>query len=136
MINRRGSNDMGFSAVEVLVSLFIAVAFLLVGYQLYAAVATSSVEARQRAKASSIAYDQMRRIADTTPSTCSSTPSSQTISPSSVDISGLSNVSITAWTSAPHGCPYVGNVLRVKVTVSYRSISSQKEVSHVIYASK
>lgn len=129
------SHQAGFSAVEVLIALFIAAAFVTIGYQLYSVVAINSAQTRQQAKASNIAYDQLQRSAAVV-STCSTTTVSQNIDPSTVDTSGLNNVRITVLTSAPYGCEVTPAVLLVKVTVAYGGASPQDEVSHAIYASQ
>lgn len=58
-------NTRGFTTVELLVTLFIAVAFLMSGYQLYSMIIRDGGEARARAKASNVAYDYLKREKDT-----------------------------------------------------------------------
>ena len=48
------SNQSGFTAVELLITLFIAVAFIATGYQLYTAILKDSAETRNQANASNI----------------------------------------------------------------------------------
>lgn len=50
----------GFSAVELLITLFVAVMFLIAGYQLYSFAFSRSVAAGQDARASDLAYDLLQ----------------------------------------------------------------------------
>ena len=54
------TSQAGFSAVELLITLFIAVAFIGAGYQLYAIIIKDGSEASLRAKANTIAYENLR----------------------------------------------------------------------------
>jgi Tfp pilus assembly protein PilV len=58
---KRTSVVAGFSTVELLITLFVAAVFLAAGYQLYLVTVRDSGDVRQRARASAIAYDYLRR---------------------------------------------------------------------------
>jgi prepilin-type N-terminal cleavage/methylation domain-containing protein len=65
------SSQAGFSAVELLITLFIAAAFVATGYQLYSVIIQDGEAAREQAKASNIAYDNLRRYSPQATSPCS-----------------------------------------------------------------
>ena len=88
----------GFSAVELLITLFIAAAFIATGYQLYSVIIKDGSEARTRASASTIAYDALRRYSAQAASPCSSLTPSASLPANS----GLQNASI----SVSITCPY------------------------------
>lgn len=118
----------GFSAVELLITLFIGVAFIGAGYQLYGISVKDGRDVRQRAQASSIAYSQLRTTAATVTNPCT-TSSSNIAVPSS---SGLINTTMTAAIGCPYGA--TSSVSSVTVTLAYGTDSPQKQVSHAIYA--
>ena len=61
----------GFTAVELLVTLFVATMFMAASYQLYSIIVKDSGDIRARSKASNIAYAELRKRADTRYLTCS-----------------------------------------------------------------
>lgn len=123
------SRNSGFSAVELLIALFVAVIFLAAGHQLYATIVQDSGETRQRAKANNIAYNTLRQYVSNTPSVCTpSTPvNNQPITP---DPDGLTNV----FTTVTYSCPQSGlpGITKVQVRVTYSAES--REVVHAMYA--
>ncbi len=127
MIQRRQQE--GFSAVELLITLFIAAAFIATGYQLFSVIIKNGGDSRTRAKASNIAYDNLRRYSTQATSPCSTFTPSPT--PSIPAGSGLSAASITVTIS----CPYGTSASVTKVLVSVKYGSPQQEVIHAIYAS-
>lgn len=132
----RTESQQGFSAVELLITLFVAVAFIATGYQLYSTIVKDGGEARFRARASNLAYENLRRASDTTP-TCSTTPAVTT--PASPSSSGLDNPVITQTISAPQGCSgatWQDRVMKVQITVTYGPQSDRQEVTHALYVSK
>ncbi len=117
----------GFSAVELLITLFIAVAFIATGYQLYSIIINDGGEVRARARASNIAYDHLRRYSPQATDPCSIfTPTPAPAIPAN---SGLSNADITVTIS----CPYTTALNLTKVQVRVRYGSPQKEVNHAIF---
>src|SRR3990167_9564140 len=121
----------GFSAVELLITLFIAAIFLLAGYQLWGYVQRAGAEADQLAKASNIAYDYLRREANKPITTCSSSTPVNNVSVPAGEMGDLpANTTITVVVSCPAG---LNNIKRVQSTVRYGS--EPKEVVHAIYAS-
>jgi prepilin-type N-terminal cleavage/methylation domain-containing protein len=117
----------GFSAVELLITLFIGSIFLIAGYQLWIQVVTSGSESNQFAKASNVSYDYLRRNASTA---CSPNPNTISQTPT---IEGLSDVSITVTVSCPFsGSGQPSNLRKIVSHITYGS--PQKEVTHVVFA--
>lgn len=116
----------GFSAVELLISLFIAVAFIAAGYQLYAVVIKDGADARYRAEASNIAYAKLRLYAAQATNPCTEvTPSPTPELPADT----LPNGDITADITCPYG---IGNPTS-KVVVAVQYGSPQHKVVHALY---
>jgi Tfp pilus assembly protein PilV len=130
----------GFSAVELLITLFIGVAFIATGYQLYSAILGDGGAARSRAIASNLAYENLREQAgNTTPPACSTTATTTSITPPAS--SGLDNPTITATISAPQGCnggSWTGTLMLVQVVVQYgpATPSPRPKVTHALYVNK
>lgn len=120
----------GFTAVELLIALFIAAAFMLVGYQLYTVVIRDAASVRNRAKASTIANDYVNREAASV-STCSEAPVTASETPPTN--SGLPDIAISSIISAPHGCGGSGEVIKVQIDVSYGPTSKRERVSNAVY---
>ncbi|HRN97669.1 MAG TPA: prepilin-type N-terminal cleavage/methylation domain-containing protein [Candidatus Saccharibacteria bacterium] len=104
----------GFTVVELLITLFIAAAFLVSGYQLFSVIVKDGGEARMQSSASDVAYDYLQRYKSSATSPCtSSTPLNN--SPISVD--GLSNVLVTVKIRCPYSA--TTSVSKINVTVKY-----------------
>lgn len=126
-------NESGFSAVELLITLFIAVAFIATGYQLYSAIVKDGGDARFRARASNLAYENLRRAASTTYA-CPATPSVSY--PAIPANNGLDSPLITQTISAPQGCTgglWTNKVMKVEMTVQYGPTTNRQEVTHAVY---
>ena len=120
----------GFSAVELLITLFIAATFIAAGYQLFSVITKASSEARQQAKASNIAYDYLRRYSEQAVNPCAvKAPAPAPTIPSG---SGLINASV----SASITCPYGLNTPIAKVEVSVIYGNPQTEVKHAVFLNK
>lgn len=121
------SHQAGFSAVELLITLFIAAAFITTGSQLYTVIIQNSDEARTRAKATNIAYDNLRRYSAQAKSPCSVVaPSPAPFIPAG---SGLSNASITVTISCPYGLGMTTAKIEAKVLYG----TPQEEVTHALF---
>lgn len=119
-------NESGFTIVELLITLFVAAAFLVSGYQLYNLIIKDSGQARADSRASSIAYDYMRRYSATAVSPCvASTP----LSDASVSAGGLTNVLVTVAIS----CPYSATTTISKVDVIVKYNTPQQTLEYATY---
>lgn len=99
-LNFSTKNFGGFTAVELLITLFIAAAFLTSGYQLYSLIIKDGGETRMQARASNIAYDYLQRYKANVTNPCTEqAPETD----SSIEVDGLSNSTV----SVSITCPYV-----------------------------
>lgn len=125
----------GFSAVELMISLFIAVAFLASGYQLYGVIVKDGASTRYQAQASNIAYAAMRKYASQPNGNCvASTAPSPAPTLTADELKLLpARPSGAAQLVVAFSCPYgtSSNVWRVTATVRYGN--PQKEVSHATF---
>lgn len=106
----------GFTAVELLVTLFVAAAFLLAGYQLYGLIIKDGGQTRSQTRASNVAYDYLQRYKTTATNPCTvSTP----VNNLSIVVTNLSNVTVTVAIT----CPYALNtsISKVQVTLGYNN---------------
>lgn len=127
---RNDTSQSGFSAVELLISLFIAVAFIGAGYQLYALIVKDGGEARLRARADNIAYENLRTYAPQATSPCTAvTPTPTPTLPLSTGPTGLPDASITVTFS----CPYGTSDRTSKLSVRIQYGTPQKEVIHASF---
>lgn len=116
----------GFTVVELLITLFVAVAFVVSGYQLYNAIIKDGGKTRGESRASNVAYDYLRRYSTTTSSPCAaSTP----LNNSAISVSGISSVTVTVAIT----CPYAAttSISKVEVTVLYNN--PQQTVRYATY---
>jgi Tfp pilus assembly protein PilE len=120
----------GFSAVELLITLFVAAAFLVTGYQLYFTVIEASGQTRLRAIANNIAYDKLRFYAAKATATCTA-KSNTTLAPTIPANSGLGSATITASLTCPFGTS--STVTAVNIDIGYGPASDREYTRHVIY---
>jgi len=64
---RRQRQDSGFTAVELLITLFVAAAFLIAAYQLFNLVVKDGGSTRAESRAANVAYDYLRQYAASSP---------------------------------------------------------------------
>ena len=122
----------GFSTVELLVTLFVAAAFLLSGYQLYAMIIKDGGETRAQAKASNTAYDYLQQYKSN--STYIKKPCQDLVQPADVTptITGLSNLVIKVAVSCPYGKAATDPaVTKILVTVNYGTSKSVTQATYV-----
>jgi len=124
----------GFSAVELLITLFIAGLFIIAGNQLYVFVISSGEEANKRTKASNVGYEYLRSKGQTVSKPCTLPAPATTVYP--VTVEGLTQVTVTVTFT----CPYTStatdqaplrNITKITSTTKYGS--PQNEVIHAIY---
>ena len=119
----------GFTAVELLITLFVAAAFLIAAYSLFNLVIKDGGSTRGESRAANVAYDYMRRYAasSTTIPCTASTP--LTNAPLAVD--GLQNVKINVTVSCfPNG---VSSLSKVQVSLTYNA--PPQTVTYATYVS-
>lgn len=107
----------GFTTVELLITLFIAAAFLMSGYQLYSLIIKDGGDARATAKASNVAYDYLQRYKPSATNPCTvQTP----LNNSSITVATLSSVTVTVAITCPYGST-TPSISKVQVTLKYGS---------------
>ena len=116
----------GFSAIELLITLFIAAAFLMSGYQLYDVIMKDGGETSAQARASNTAYDYLQRYKTTATNPCTAqTP----LTNQSITVSNLSSVTATVAITCPYSS--VTSISKVQVTINYNT--PQKTISNATY---
>lgn len=128
MMHSRRLND-GFTAVELLITLFVAAAFIIAGYQLFNVVIKDGGETRAESRAANIAYDYLRRYSDSATNPC--VPSSP-ITNQTVTVDELVNVRITVAITCPQ--PQTTSLSKVDATITYNTPSST--VHYATYVDK
>jgi len=133
-LNKRTHKSQGFTAVELLITLFVAVAFLMAGYMLYGVILNRSTLARAEAQADNLAYSYLRQYEASVPTTCvASTPlNNSTVTGDSAN--GLGAPTVTVQITCPIST--VNRVSEIKVTIAYLNGGRSYNVQHEIYASQ
>jgi prepilin-type N-terminal cleavage/methylation domain-containing protein len=136
------TKESGFTAVELLITLFIASIFLIAGFQLYAVVIKDNGTTRAQVTASNVAYSYIREYTTSASNPCVpiTTPYTQT-----PNVSGLTAVTVSMTAS----CPYSGfattgtgsvptatqhAITEINVTVTYNN--PQQTITNAIYVTK
>lgn len=128
-------HSQGFTAVELLITLFVAALFLAAGYTLYDAIVSRSAEARQRAQADNIAYDYLRRYESTVTTPCASSTPLNRVALTGDDAEGLARPIITVAISCPYGST-INRLSKVTVTVEYGDGGDPRSVTHEVLATE
>lgn len=122
--------NQGFSVVELLVAIVIAVMILMAGSQVYSVALGNSGTAQRRAKASNVAYDLMRQAQQTAPAPCPySTPNTTVVTlPDPTALPG-------ATASQTISCPYAStnpNLSLITITVNYNNPEPRSVVRAIV----
>jgi Tfp pilus assembly protein PilE len=126
---RQFRNYSGFTAVELLVTLFVAAAFLMAGYQLYGLVIKDGGETRAQSLVGNVAYDYLQRYKSTVTNPCiASTP----LVNQPITITGVSNATISITIS----CPYTSNTSLSKIMVTVNYNNPQQVINEATYATQ
>lgn len=122
------SRQSGFTAVELLITLFIASLFLIAGYQLFGQVMRDGTDANNRAVVSSRAYDKLREYSQSDAVSCADAPITDT---GTETIGGIKNVQYTVTIN----CVAYNevNIKNLKVLYNYTDFEGDKMVSHGMY---
>lgn len=119
----------GFTAVELLVTLFVAAAFLIAGYQLFSIVIKDGGEARAQSRVSNVAYQYVRQYADSATNPCS-TVNPLTSQPITID--GVVDATITVVITCAQSD--ARSLSKIDVTISYGR--PQKALSYSTYTDR
>lgn len=126
----------GFSAIELLITLFIAAAFLVSGFQLYNLIIKDGGQTRAQARASNVLYDYLQRYKPNAGSPCPAGGTRTPVNNQAINVTSLSNVTITVTIS----CPYSSGAYTTKtlVTLKYNygtgTSSSQETISNATFS--
>jgi len=116
-ILQRKSQQSGFTAVELLITLFVAAAFLIASYQLFNLVVKDGGATRAESRASNIAYDYLRQYAAS--STTIPCTESSPLNNAPLSIDGLTNVTVDVSIKCLPDA--IESVSKVEVTVKYNN---------------
>jgi len=121
------SSESGFTAVELLVTLFVAALFLFSGYQLFNVVLNNGADARNLSTANNLAYNYVRQYETSATSTCSvQTP----LNNQTVTANGLSGATVTVVITCPLAT--APSMSRVEATVKYTSGNETKSTTRAL----
>jgi Tfp pilus assembly protein PilV len=116
------NKELGFSAIELMITLFIAVSFFTAGYQIYSLITSDGFETRSRALANNTAYDYLQRYKPD--STASCTPSAP-LSNQAITVATLTNVTI----SISITCSQINDINVAKETVTIKYGTPSKSIT-------
>lgn len=119
----------GFTAVELLVTLFVASAFLIAGFQLYSVVIKDGGEARAQSRASNVAYQYMRQYSDSATNPCSNT---SPVINTPITVEGLANTTATVTITCAQ--PDTDTLSKISVVISYGNPA--KTLNYATYVDK
>jgi len=118
-------NKTGFTTVELLITLFVASAFLISGYLLSSIVVSESGDMRANLRATAVARKYANQYQPAVGTTCvASTP----LDNQSVTASGIADVKVTVTVSCPNSA--VPNISRVSSLVRYNDNKSTYVVEY------
>lgn len=119
----------GFTVVELLITLFIAAAFLVSGYQLFNLIIKDGGQTRAESRASNVAYDYLRKYSSSAVFPCVvSTP----VNNAAITVTGIANVRVTVALT----CPYASNTSVTKVSVTLTYNNPLQTVKYATYVNK
>lgn len=107
----------GFTAVELLITLFVAAAFLIAGFQLFNVVIRDGGQTRSESRAANVAYDYMRQYKNT--STTIPCTASTPLNNASITVDGLTNVTISITISCLPDA--INSLSKIEASISYNS---------------
>ncbi len=131
------TSQRGFSAVELLITLFIGFLFIMMGYQLYSTIIASSGESRQRATANNIAYAELRKYAGKSGDyansqiSCSNPTAAYNLNPVPKVPSVSSVAEMTVNICTPDNIP---TLRRVTVTIDLKTSTDPKLNQEIVHA--
>ena len=128
--------ERGFTAVELLITLFIASIFLLAGYQLYSQLGESGQNAKRISTISSLVYDQLSNAHQYVAATgCTPNTSIPALNPT---VAGFTSVQITTAVTCPFSTTGGGaaNVSLITVKATYSYGGNTETLTHAQYDQK
>lgn len=129
---RTSSSQSGFTAVELLITLFVAAAFIVAGYQLFNVVIKDGGNTRAESRAGNIAYDYLRRYSDSAVAPC--TPSAP-LTNQAVSIEGITNSQISVVISCPQPSE-APTLSKVEAVLTYGTGTDANTVRYATFVDK
>lgn len=118
----------GFSAVELLITLFIAAIFLMSGYQLYTVVIEDSGRTRAESTVANVAYNYLRQYSTSAANPCvASTP----ITNQSISIEDINSPVLTIAITCPQ--PATTTLSRIEASITYGTGTDATTVKYATY---
>ncbi len=128
----------GFTAVELLITLFIAAVFLFAGYQLFAQVMRDGAGADKDAELSSLAYERMRKsaLAASAASPAGCAAASESVTTTTEPVAGIGNVTFKVTIDCPYSTTpgSLTDIFLVKVETSYNDNGTTRKVEHATFS--
>ena len=106
----------GFTAIELLITLFVAAGFLVAGYQLFNVIIKDGGQARAESRAGNVAYDYIRRYASQATDPCQA---QIPVNNAEASIDGLTNTRVTVSITCPEYS--TTSLSRIEVTLTYNT---------------
>jgi len=125
----RTNKQSGFTAVELLITLFVAAGFLVASYQLYNLIIKDGGSTRSESRASNVAYDYLRQY--TASSTTIPCTASTPLTNAPVTISGLSSATMSITISCLPDA--INSLSKVEASITYNNPS--QTVTYATYVS-
>lgn len=126
ILNKYKKLSSGFTSIELLVTLFIAAAFLTTGYQLFSLIVNDSGESSSKSVVSGIVYDYLQKYKSYTTNPCTaSTP----LTTSLINNEEVPDAKVSVEISCPY--PNMPSISKILVTVNYNN--SQQTVSNATF---
>ena len=127
-MSRARRTQTGFTAVELLITLFVAAAFIVAGYQLFNVIIKDGGDTRAQTTAANTAYAYLRQYADTATNPCApATP----LTNSDLTVTDLSDVKITV--SIECSQPDTPTLSKVNAHITY---NDGKSLTYSTYVDK
>lgn len=130
---KKAKKQSGFTTIELLITLFVAAAFLMSGYQLYGLIIKDSGDARAQAQASNVAFDYLQRYKSSATNPCTANP---ILYSGAVTVNNLTNATVTVSATCPYSSsvPPLVTVTKIVSTVKYND--PEQSVSSATYVTK
>lgn len=125
----------GFTAIELLITLFIAATFLTSGYQIYILIIKDSGTARAQSRANNLAYAYLQKYktdSNYIKATCEAA-SAYSGNGTSEETDGLAAVTITVAVTCPYSA--TTSISKITSTVNYSYGNSQQTAAVSTYSS-
>lgn len=124
---KQHTSEQGFTAVELLVTLFVTALFLFSGYQLFNVVLNNGSESRNQASANNAAYRYLRQYQSSATNPCTATTP---VNAQAITVVGLANPTVTVAITCPLAS--ATSLSRVEATVTYGVGTDAKTVKRAV----